>query len=106
MGMTHVRGFALLDFAIGEPRSAFSPSTTFSCLNNSMSASSTQTLAPATLATTDRCDRCGAQAYVLAELPGGSQLLFCGHHWGAHQAALRPKSINIIDELHRLNEAP
>jgi hypothetical protein len=71
-----------------------------------MSASSTQTLAPSTLATTDRCDRCGAQAYVLAELPGGSQLLFCGHHWGTHQEALRPKSVNIVDELHRLNQAP
>jgi hypothetical protein len=74
--------------------------------NLGMSAPSTQTLAPTTLATTDRCDRCGAQAYVLAELPGGSQLLFCGHHWSTHEAALRPKVVNIIDELHRLNDAP
>jgi len=104
--MTHVKEYAVSDFAIGEPRSAFSPSTLFSCLNYDMPASSTQTLSSATLASTDRCDRCGAQAYVLAELAGGSQLLFCGHHWGTHQEALRPKSVNIVDELHRLNQAP
>ena len=71
-----------------------------------MSAPSTQTLAATTLATTARCDRCGAQAYIMAELPGGSQLLFCGHHWGTHEAALRPKVVNIVDELHRLNDRP
>lgn len=71
-----------------------------------MSAPSTQTLTPSVLSSTDRCDRCGAQAYVMAELPGGSQLLFCGHHWGTHEAALRPKVVNVVDELHRLNERP
>ena len=28
----------------------------------------------------DRCDRCGAQAYVRLTLESGSGLLFCGHH--------------------------
>ncbi len=71
-----------------------------------MSDTSTPTLESPVLSNTDRCDRCGAQAYVLAELPGGSALLFCGHHWGNHEAALRPKLVNVIDELHRLNERP
>jgi len=38
-------------------------------------------------------------------LPGGADLLFCGHHWGYHEPALRPKAEEIIDELHRLAEA-
>ena len=36
----------------------------------------------------DRCDRCGAQARVRAVLPGGGDLLFCGHHGRLHAAAL------------------
>ena len=28
----------------------------------------------------DRCDRCGAQAYVRAILLNGGELLFCAHH--------------------------
>lgn len=34
----------------------------------------------------DRCDRCGAQAYVEVALESGGVLLFCSHHatenWG------------------------
>lgn len=37
----------------------------------------TETLAP--LATSDRCDRCGAQAYIRALFVSG-ELTFCGHH--------------------------
>jgi|AntAceMinimDraft_1070359.scaffolds.fasta_scaffold03006_6 hypothetical protein len=77
-----------------------------SCLNEDMSNTSTPTLVAPVLVSTDRCDRCGAQAYVLAELQGGSALLFCGHHWGAHEAALRPKVVKVVDELHRLNIRP
>ena len=29
----------------------------------------------------DRCDRCGAQAYVRAILVSGGELLFCSHHY-------------------------
>ena len=28
----------------------------------------------------DRCDRCGAQAYVRAVLLNGGELMFCAHH--------------------------
>ena len=43
---------------------------------------------PATLTRQDRCDRCGAQAFVRATLPGdGLSLLFCGHHFRAHELA-------------------
>jgi hypothetical protein len=29
---------------------------------------------------TDRCDRCGAQGYVVAENISGTRLVFCNHH--------------------------
>lgn len=35
----------------------------------------------------DRCDRCGAQAYMRARLEKGT-LLFCGHHGNEYRAAL------------------
>lgn len=38
----------------------------------------------------DRCDRCGAQALVLAQHSGtGSEFLFCGHHIREHKDKLR-----------------
>ena len=36
----------------------------------------------------DRCDRCGAQALHLAELPSGLELLFCNHHFTSNQDGL------------------
>jgi hypothetical protein len=36
-----------------------------------------------------RCDRCGARAKLHAALPGGGELLFCGHHARAHEDSLR-----------------
>ncbi|MEZ5116487.1 MAG: hypothetical protein R2737_09485 [Candidatus Nanopelagicales bacterium] len=65
------------------------------------------TLAPATsLTAADRCDRCGAQAYVRVVLVSGSELLFCAHHFEAHSGALRDRAAEIIDETHRLRETP
>lgn len=66
----------------------------------------TQTLAAPVLSATDRCDRCSAQAYVKVVLSGGSDLLFCGHHWSQHEAALRPQAEAVVDETHRLTQAP
>ena len=56
------------------------------------------------LGTTDRCDRCGAQAFVRVVLPGGGDLLFCGHHWSRHSESLRSQAVEITDETHRLTE--
>jgi hypothetical protein len=66
----------------------------------------TQTLAAPVLSATDRCDRCAAQAYVRVVLTGGADLLFCGHHWSQHESALRPQAETIVDETHRLTQAP
>mgnify|MGYP006278810939 FL=1 len=65
---------------------------------------STIMTAPA-LSATDRCDRCGAQAYVRVVLSGGD-LHFCGHHWTTHESVLRPKALEVFDETHRLQAAP
>lgn len=62
---------------------------------------------------TNRCDRCGSQAYVLAVLnltPAkqakrqGDELYFCRHHWLAAETALEPLCGLIVDETHRLFE--
>ena len=36
----------------------------------------------------DRCDKCGAQAYMRARMPSGHSLLFCGHHGNEYRASL------------------
>lgn len=63
----------------------------------------TQTLAPSTtpLNAQDRCDRCGAQAYVRVALPVG-ELHFCAHHWSQHGDALRGQAVEIQDDTHLL----
>jgi hypothetical protein len=50
----------------------------------------------------DRCDRCGAQAYVWALLPNGLELLFCAHHNRQHSSALTKIAVGIHDETDRL----
>ncbi len=63
----------------------------------------TTALAP-TLTAADRCDRCGAQAYLRVRLISGGELLFCGHHARAIEATLRPLSSDWHDETGRLHE--
>ena len=36
----------------------------------------------------ETCDRCTARAAFLVVLPGGGELLFCGHHHRAHRERL------------------
>ena len=50
----------------------------------------------------ERCDRCGAQAYVRAVLPGGAELLFCAHHGREHSEKLREVAVEVQDETSRL----
>ena len=64
----------------------------------------TTALAPS-LTAADRCDRCGAQAYVRARLHGGGELLFCAHHGREHLPKLREHA-EIHDESERLTETP
>ena len=50
----------------------------------------------------DRCDSCGAQAYVKAVLATGGELLFCSHHGRKVHDKLRPVATSWIDETERL----
>ena len=54
------------------------------------------------LTTADRCDRCGAQAYLRVTLSAG-ELLFCAHHAKAHSDRLKQVALNIHDETDKLN---
>jgi hypothetical protein len=54
----------------------------------------------------DRCDRCGAQAYVRVTLLSGSELLFCAHHARVHEPRLREVAVAIYDESDRLDRTP
>ena len=53
----------------------------------------------------DRCDRCGAQAYVRVLLPSRLELLFCAHHNRRHARALAEIAVEIQDETRRLDRA-
>lgn len=61
----------------------------------------------ATLATpltaADRCDRCGAKAYVRARLHAGGELLFCAHHGREHIPALKGLA-EIEDQSDKLED--
>jgi hypothetical protein len=56
------------------------------------------------LSAVDRCDRCGAQAYVRIELPAGGELLFCGHHAREHAAKIHEVASTINDATGALGE--
>ncbi len=60
----------------------------------------------AALSAADRCDRCGAQAYLKVELLSGGELHFCAHHAREHSDALKAVAANVIDETHRLSDTP
>jgi hypothetical protein len=66
----------------------------------------TSTAAPPHLTASDRCDRCGARAYLRVVLPGGGELLFCAHHGHAHEPALRAADAEILDESAALANTP
>jgi len=54
----------------------------------------------------DRCDRCGAQAYVRVELVSGGELLFCAHHAREHADKLQQVAASIHDDSERLSSTP
>lgn len=55
------------------------------------------------LVANDRCDVCGAQAYIRVELESG-QLLFCAHHGNANKSKLEPLIINWHDQSEELSQ--
>jgi hypothetical protein len=54
------------------------------------------------LTRSDRCDRCGAQAFIRVRLPAGGELLFCVHHGRQYEGRLREIDATIEDESETL----
>lgn len=67
-----------------------------------MNSSSTLGLKMQPLTLLDRCDRCGARAFVKAAMLNGD-LLFCAHHWHTSEEVISRISIGIVDELDKLD---
>ncbi|MDJ0377666.1 hypothetical protein [Cryobacterium sp. PH31-L1] len=58
---------------------------------------------PHQLTAADRCDACGAQAYIRVVVKN-SELLFCAHHGRKHQEKLATIADSWHDESSRLLE--
>lgn len=56
-----------------------------------------------TLTALDRCDKCGAQAYVVVTLKTGD-LNFCSHDFNEVEAKLSAISIAVTDERWKLHK--
>lgn len=58
------------------------------------------------LTTADRCDRCGAQAFVQTTLTTGLELLWCGHHYAANSDKLEAERATVtVDERPTIDAA-
>ncbi len=65
-----------------------------------------QTLLDSTnLGALDRCDRCGAQAYIRAVLAAG-ELLFCAHHGREYGEKLAREALLVQDNSSVLRGSP
>lgn len=71
-----------------------------------MSAATLPTSNSQPLTTLDRCDRCGAQAYLRIELAGSRELLFCAHHSREHEQQIRSIAVSVHDETSQLGPRP
>lgn len=49
----------------------------------------------------DRCDRCGAQAWMRA-FKEDSELFFCGHHGNKHFVSLFSQGFIVQDDTYRM----
>ncbi len=64
---------------------------------------STPVIEDSHLNASDRCDRCGAQAYVRVTMASGFDLLFCSHHSKEHADKLKQIALTIHDETQRID---
>jgi hypothetical protein len=56
----------------------------------------------------DRCDACGAQAFVLLFDPNTQEekLMFCGHHYTKHEPELLSTGWAVQNDMRLINEKP
>ena len=60
-------------------------------------------LATRELKVEDRCDRCRAQAWIVAT-KGSQELYFCNHHGNKHQLVLIADGWAIQDDSYKMNK--
>ena len=65
----------------------------------------TTALVPHAFTALDRCDRCGAQAFVRAVLTTGD-LLFCAHHGRKYNEVLTATALAVEDGTESINKKP
>jgi hypothetical protein len=65
----------------------------------------TAAVAPHAFSASDRCDRCGAQAFLRAVLTSGD-LLFCAHHGREYGDILAAKALVVEDASETINAKP
>ncbi|MFM7088568.1 MAG: hypothetical protein ACKOW9_03490 [Candidatus Paceibacterota bacterium] len=53
----------------------------------------------------DRCDACGAQAFIRATFLNG-ELLFCNHHWRKHKEKASSNALKVEDYSDSINSKP
>lgn len=70
--------------------------------NTETTTQETQVNTHQSLTAADRCDVCGAQAFIRAVLVTGD-LVFCAHHGKANKDKLKPIAITWQDETHRID---
>jgi hypothetical protein len=58
---------------------------------------------PQTLTAFDRCDSCGAQAYMRVTMASGGELLFCAHHGNKNRDKINAPGTVWYDESYRLS---
>ena len=46
----------------------------------------------------ERCDRCGAAGKLRVVLPGGGELVFCGHHANRYAAGIGDSAEQVVLE--------
>ena len=92
----HMGEYRRCDYAGSEPSPSAGKTSRAGWLYGGMNATMTE---PLTVA--DRCDRCGAQAYVRVVLPSG-ELLFCAHHAREHAPKFAEMATLVQDETDRL----
>jgi hypothetical protein len=57
------------------------------------------------LTASDRCDYCGAQAFVVASFLAGP-LLLCGHDYAEWQIKIDATAFEVLDYRERINAKP
>jgi hypothetical protein len=63
------------------------------------------TLTQPSLTIADRCDRCGAQAFIRAVFASGD-LTFCGHHGRELMGPLQRAAVLVEDATELINPTP